>query len=118
MKTARPILIVATITLLPATGMEAQHISLERLPPESGLVSPSRHVHGMPGAMTVKPNVCPTLPIGDSRRRIVNLAVQEWAFFGFRVVDETVRQNRIGPRDAAEPIAAEARQGRRRLSPL
>jgi hypothetical protein len=29
------------------------------------------------------------LPTSDTRRRIVDVAVQEWAFFGFRILDQT-----------------------------
>lgn len=35
--------------------------------------------------MRIEPHPCPTRPAHDIRRRIVDLAVQEWGFFGFRV---------------------------------
>jgi hypothetical protein len=44
-------------------------------------------VTGAPGQMTVRRNACRTLPTADTRRRIVDVAVQEWAFFGFSMVE-------------------------------
>jgi hypothetical protein len=36
--------------------------------------------------MTVKGAACRTLPTADTRQRIVDVAAQEWAFFGFPIV--------------------------------
>jgi hypothetical protein len=56
--------------------------------------------------MTVRPAVCRATSAADTRRRIVDIAVQEWGFFGFRVAapDE----------DEGNP----AERGRRRRSRL
>jgi hypothetical protein len=51
------------------------------------VVPPSSRVQGSPGSMTVRQSGCKTMATEESRRRIVNVAVQEWAFFGFQVVE-------------------------------
>ena len=50
---------------------------------------PSARVTGDPGRMTIRQAPCRTLPTSNVRRRIVELAVQEWGFFGFPIVDHT-----------------------------
>jgi hypothetical protein len=68
----------------------AQHAAVERVPAEVlDVAPPSTRVPGLPGAMTVQPRACRTLPTADTRRRIVDIAVQEWGFFGFRVAAPT-----------------------------
>ena len=64
----------------------AQYAAVERVPAAVlNVTPPSARVRGVPGAMTVQPLECRTLPTADTRRRIVDIAVQEWGFFGFRV---------------------------------
>jgi hypothetical protein len=53
------------------------------------VVPPSARVTGAPGSMTIRARSCRTLPDTELRRRLVDVAVQEWAFFGFTVVDQT-----------------------------
>jgi hypothetical protein len=62
---------------------------------------PADRVAGEPGEMRVLQSSCQILPLTDVRRRIVDIAVQEWAYFGFNVVDETVVVERSDwpPRD-------------------
>ena len=68
----------------------AQHAAVERVPAEVlDVTPPAARVRGVPGAMTVQPRACRTLPTADTRRRIVDIAVQEWGFFGFRVAAPT-----------------------------
>ena len=68
----------------------AQVLPLERL---SGagldLYAPDQRVSGTPGEMTFDNRSCEPREVSDIRRRIVDIAVQEWAFFGFSVVDQT-----------------------------
>lgn len=74
---------------------------------------PSGHVRGGPGTMTVQPRPCRVLPTGETRRRIVDLAAQEWAFFGFRIAEP-----REGGDDDRTPQTPEERRRRRpRLPP-
>ena len=86
----------------------AQQTPFERLPPDGlDAAPPSARVRGAPGNMTIHRMPCSNLPLADVRRRIVDLAVQEWAFFGFPVVDRTNI-------DAAERTTQRTRRRRRR----
>ena len=68
----------------------AQEASFDRLPAvRLDVTPPSGRVSGAPGRMTIRREPCRTAPLADVRRRIVDIAVQEWAFFGFSVVDQT-----------------------------
>jgi len=68
----------------------AQGTSFERLPTARlDVTPPSGRVSGAPGSMVIRRTTCGDLPIDEVRRRIVDIAVQEWAFFGFTVVDQT-----------------------------
>jgi hypothetical protein len=96
--------------LLTAAPVLAQGLAVERLPRERlDVVPPSARVSGDPGRMTVLETSCPAPSAVSLRRRIVDLAGQEWAFFGFQVVDQT------GPRTSARPSpgARGTRGGRR-----
>ncbi len=64
---------------------------------------PSARVSGEPGHMTFVQRDCRAFPADQVRRRIVSLAVQEWAYFGFAVVDRTD--------DGAEPDGPGWRSG-------
>jgi hypothetical protein len=80
----------ALIALAAATSVDARQTGLERLPARVfDVVPPSANVRGAPGDMTVRPQPCRTLPTAEARRRMVDVALQEWAFFGFRIVDRT-----------------------------
>ena len=86
----------------------AQQTPFDRLPAALlDATPPSGRVRGAPGRMTIHRMPCPNLPLAEVRRRIVDLAVQEWAFFGFPVVDRTNV-------DAADRAAQRARRRRRR----
>jgi hypothetical protein len=59
--------------------------------------------------MSIQPRACRTLATADTRRRIVDIAVQEWGFFGFRTA---------APADDGDNDAPDHRQRRRpRLPP-
>jgi len=78
-----------------AFGMPAfgQQLFLDRLPEGSlGVVSPAARVSGEPGQMRVTETSCHNLPLTEARQRIVDIAVQEWAYFGFSVADETIER--------------------------
>jgi hypothetical protein len=53
------------------------------------MYSPDSRVTGAPGEMRIAAANCPARNHAELRRRIVDIAVQEWAFFGFSVVDQT-----------------------------
>jgi hypothetical protein len=61
-----------------------------RLPAKAlDVTPPSERVRGEIGAMSARQMACRSLPIAETRRRIVDIAVQEWGFFGFPIVDYT-----------------------------
>jgi hypothetical protein len=71
---------------------------LRRLPPEVfDVTPPSDRVKGQPGSMTLQSLPCRSMKVEETRRRIVNVAVQEWAFFGFFTADATVVERRVLP---------------------
>jgi hypothetical protein len=80
-------------TLVAPTMTLAQQRPVERLPrTQLDVLPPSARVSGAPGAMTVRQTTCRTLPDAEIRRRLVEVAVQEWAFFGFVTVEQTPRE--------------------------
>ena len=121
MKMRIPMLTLATalIALMTmAVPVAAPQAGAERLPLHLlDVAPPSMRVRGTPGAMAVHAQPCRVLPTASTRRRIIDVAVQEWAFFGFRIVDRTEASeitasagNRAGP--AGPPFGAP--DGRRR----
>jgi hypothetical protein len=80
--------LIALMTMtVPAATPQA---GTERLPVHLlDVAPPSTRVRGAPGAMAVHAQPCRVLPVAKTRRRIVDIAIQEWAFFGFRIVDRT-----------------------------
>ena len=114
------ILIVLTVVHEPV----AQQAAVERLPANVlDVRPPSARVHGATGEMTIQPRPCRTLPSPEIRRRIVDIAVQEWGFFGFRVVDRTgvvtsaaAASETSGDGDVSADVPADVRgSGRRRF---
>lgn len=53
------------------------------------VVAPSSRVTGSPGEMSYVEQDCRVLATDQLRQRIVNTAVQEWAYFGYTVYDLT-----------------------------
>lgn len=104
-------MVLLALGILLASGAAfAQGVPVERLPREQfDVVPPSERVSGEPGRMTIRQTSCPVVSVVPLRRRIVDLAVQEWAFFGFQVVDQTAP--RTAPRVSRG--AGAARGGRR-----
>ena len=84
---------------------------MSRLPRERFDVNPpTERVTGDPGDMHTRKSTCLSLPTAETRQRIVDVAVQEWAFFGFPVRDETVPR----PRRARRPTSGDAKNPPRR----
>lgn len=106
-----PIVTLAGALLL-STLATAQSRNLERLSGDQlDVVPPSARVAGVVGSLEVRDTGCRPRSDEPLRRRIVDVAAQEWGFFGFSVVDQT----RVDEQDE-QP----ARRGRRRwprLSP-
>jgi Uncharacterized protein conserved in bacteria (DUF2272) len=77
------------LALAPALA-PAQIAALARLGKDVlDVTAPSERVTGAPGEMAVAYAECPRQAPELLRRRIVDIAVQEWAFFGFPVFDQT-----------------------------
>lgn len=71
---------------------------LSRLPPERfDVIPPETRVRGAPGEMSVWQMACRIGPPANARRRIVDIAVQEWGYFGFSVVDAAKIERRLLP---------------------
>ncbi len=83
--------LVAVLAVAFAATLGAQQAGFDRLPSDVlDAEAPSARVAGEPGTMKIRRTSCRTAPMDEVRRRIVDLAVQEWAFFGFIVVDQTI----------------------------
>jgi hypothetical protein len=90
--------------LLYATTSLAQPAPRERLPAEVlDAMPPSARVTGAPGKIAVEYSACRSLPRDQLRRRIVDLAIQEWGYFGFTTVDEASPDFDDRPRRRDEP---------------
>ncbi len=127
MRTSALLLAIALIGLCTASNTYAQQAGVERLAPDVfDVMPPSALVRGAPGRMTIiQTPVCRTLPTEETRRRVVDVAVQEWGFFGFQVVDQTNSSANVndgvtpgdgGQGGGSSPDPAGGRQRRPRLS--
>lgn len=100
--------------LLAAASIARAEDETERLPRAVfDVIPPSERVTGMRGAVAVYQNLCRVGPTKDARRRIVDIAAQEWAYFGFQTIDATMIENQLLPRglvpDAINPKLAAPR---------
>lgn len=79
-----------SLLLIAAASLQAQPSeSLDRLPADVlDVRSPIERIVGTPGSMRITDRSCRSMPLSDVRRRIVDTAVQEWAYFGFSVDDQ------------------------------
>lgn len=70
------------------------------------VVPPSAWVDGGPGYMSVRAPTCRSVPRSEVRRRIVDIALQEWVFFGTPVLDRVEGARLLPPGlvpDSARP---------------
>ncbi|MDG2090899.1 MAG: DUF2272 domain-containing protein [Gammaproteobacteria bacterium] len=103
MKNYSRISISTLLFLLLSMQIQAQQLTTyERLPAEILPVNPpSSRVSGDPGQMQIVDRSCSSLPRSEVRRRMVDIAVQEWAYFGLSVEDMTsINESELSPRDA------------------
>ncbi|NBB53491.1 hypothetical protein GVN24_35050, partial [Rhizobium sp. CRIBSB] len=80
MRTALAAILLAVIPLTAQAQTRLPRSILDVIPPES-------RVTGRPGSISVVQRQCRVGPTAWARRRIVDVAVQEWAVFGFQTVD-------------------------------
>ncbi len=113
--------LAAVLSVAATSDAAAQQTAFHRLPAETlDVTPPTARVRGEPGSMTLLSRPCPTASVANIRRHIVDIAVQEWAFFGFPVVDETDPQSWARPRRFTPGAIAGGQAGARvpqRLSP-
>jgi hypothetical protein len=95
-------LLVLGTCLVPGLAV-AQQMAFPRLPTARfDVVAPSARVTGSPGALAVKETTCRSVPAASIRQRVVDVAVQEWAYFGLAVVDRT-RLAEVEQEDEPDP---------------
>ena len=76
--------------LIAVAGASARDADYGRLPAKTlDVTPPSERVRGAIGEMSARQMACRSVPLAQTRRRIVDAAVQEWGFFGFPIVDYT-----------------------------
>lgn len=86
----RKLIVLLLVALVVASAAHAQQRRIDRLSAQQlEVLAPSGRVEGPPGDMRITQRSCRPVPDAELRRRIVNIAVQEWGFFGFQVLDET-----------------------------
>lgn len=72
--------------------------SVPRLPREQfDVIAPAERVTGARGHVEIVQHGCRVGPTAWARRRIVDIAAQEWGAFGFQTFDMTAEQNRTLP---------------------
>ena len=92
--------VLAGVTLGYAAEAPLDRLSADVL----DVVPPSARVSGPPGQMTIRQGNCRSTGPTDVRRRIVDVATQEWGYFGFSVVDQTSQDpERAAPRRIGRP---------------
>ena len=95
-------------------------IAQTRLPRDQfDVIAPAERVSGERGRMEIVQPGCRIGPTEWARRRIVDVAVQEWAAFGYQTIDATMVETRRLPEgvvpDALNPQRAEPTNVRRPL---
>ncbi len=87
-----------------ADAVAAQERTQPRLPPEIfDVIPPAERVTGARGDFQPYQTACRIGPTEQSRRRIVDIAAQEWAAFGFQIVDRAVVESRHLPEGLVAP---------------
>ena len=105
MNTIKVLISLLLVALASVTLGYAASAPLNRLPADVlDVVPPSSRVSGPPGKMTIRQGSCRSIALSDIRRRIVDIATQEWGYFGFSVVDQTSQDpERPSPRSIRRP---------------
>ncbi len=110
----RPALAAALL----AAGMALPaHAQVSRLPIDQlDVIAPESRIWGERGGLKVSQPLCRVGPTHWQRRRIVEIAVQEWAVFGYQTADTRVIETRRLPdgvvADSANPLRPAPRSAR------
>jgi hypothetical protein len=95
------VLLIALGAIAATPSLHGQEPALPRLSPDVlDILPPSSRVSGAPGRMRIEQTACNDTSVVNLRRRIVDIAIQEWGFFGFTIVDQTKlveRKPRVRP---------------------
>lgn len=92
----------AVLALTAASPALAQ--TQPRLPRENfDVIAPDTRVQGERGGFTVWQTGCRVGPTEWARRRIVDIAAQEWGVFGFQTIDRSAVQTRMLPDGLVAP---------------
>jgi hypothetical protein len=92
--------LLGSVLLSPVLQAQPARTPMQRLPSATlDVTPPSARVSGVPGTMKIIDRTCRARPREALRQRIVDVAAQEWAFFGFSIDDEMVQR-------APEPAGA------------
>ena len=90
MKFIRALSFTLLAGLAAVASASARDADYARLPAKTlDVTPPSERVRGKVGEMSARPMDCRSMSLAETRRRIVDIAVQEWGFFGFPIVDYT-----------------------------
>lgn len=108
---------LALAALAGLTAGAAMAQSVDRLPRETfDVIPPGERVQGERGHFTAWQTACRVGPTETARRRIVDIAAQEWGVFGFQTIDRSVVETRRLPEglvaDAVNPQLDQPRAGR------
>jgi len=87
----RPTALFASAALLMAVALASAQAMPRLARTVFDVIPPSDRVTGARGTMAVYQPACRVGPTVQARRRIVDVAVQEWSFFGFQTIDEIGR---------------------------
>ncbi len=117
-------LLIASIFFAGAISLDTTPLGaqerLDRVARETfDVIPPSTRIAGEPGEMRVVQDACRIGPSHWARRRIVDIATQEWAYFGFQTIDTTKIDTRFLPEgivpDTINPDIAAPRVARQYL---
>jgi hypothetical protein len=112
----RTLRFVISALVFVALALPAQ--AMDRLPRDVfDVIAPPDRVHGGRGDMEIYQPACRIGPTQQARRRIVDVAAQEWGYFGFQTIDAATVETRALPDglvpDAANPVLSAPRIMRR-----
>ncbi|MBT5377738.1 MAG: DUF2272 domain-containing protein [Opitutae bacterium] len=85
--------VISILVIFPAWTAAQQNSISERLPLDVlDVTPPGERVSGTPGQLQIVNRSCRQNPGNEVRQRIVDIALQEWSFFGSSVIDMTSQE--------------------------